>query len=494
MTTTLIALGALLLLPGLLVVRAPWTVVPALSLAFWALSIWWPPLSGLARGPGAWSAILLVSVLLLLLRVLPKHEVPPPPGWTAPPSPEPEPRPGLPTPRLASGPALAILVVALALLAVGAALAPRAGPRHGLPDDDRRASCSGATASRSRPSRCCRSRLSARTRPPSPRSPRTSALLSGSDPARAVLLVFVAAIAAAARGPLRARGDLAPAGGRRARRALRASSSRRGSTGSRSGARARPALCLGFVLPASALVLGHVSRSSAFAAGLLFAAGLVAQPLLAVAVWASCAAVLLGRRSRRALGRLALVSGGAAGLGGPGLVPALSALSARELLAILSPSARRPGRVPRRIRRAAARRPSWPDGSPGGPGGSASALVAGLGLRRAARGRSFTSGSRARSCPSRVSRRCARLAASTGPLDVVCASPPLLDWIPALAGRAAGEPGPWIPAVYEDEWAARVRRPCRTALLGPAVTSFHRRARSHRFTGRRRNRGARRAY
>ncbi len=135
MTTTLIAFGALLLLPGLLVVRAPWTVVPALSLAFWALSIWWPVLSGLARSRVV-AAILIVSLLLLLLRALPKHEVPPPPGWTAPPAPEPAPRPGLPTPRLTSGPALAILAVVLALLAVAPLLASRAGPPHGLPDDD----------------------------------------------------------------------------------------------------------------------------------------------------------------------------------------------------------------------------------------------------------------------------------------------------------------------------------------------------------------------
>src|SRR5512140_74581 len=117
MTVTLIALGALLLLPGLLVVRAPWTVVPALSLAFWALSIWWPLLARQARGR-LLAAILLVSLLLSLLRLLPKHQVAPPPGSTPPPEPEPEPRPGLPPPRLTGAPALAILVAALGLLAI----------------------------------------------------------------------------------------------------------------------------------------------------------------------------------------------------------------------------------------------------------------------------------------------------------------------------------------------------------------------------------------
>ena len=92
MTVTLIALVALLLLPGLLVVRAPWPVVPALSLAFWALSLWWPLLAGQARGRLV-AALLLAAVLLSLLRVLPKSQVPPPPGWTPPPEPEPEPRP-----------------------------------------------------------------------------------------------------------------------------------------------------------------------------------------------------------------------------------------------------------------------------------------------------------------------------------------------------------------------------------------------------------------
>ncbi len=39
----LLTLGVLLLLPGLLVVRAPWTAVPFLSAAFWIVSWWWLP-------------------------------------------------------------------------------------------------------------------------------------------------------------------------------------------------------------------------------------------------------------------------------------------------------------------------------------------------------------------------------------------------------------------------------------------------------------------
>src|SRR5512147_3138655 len=98
-TLALLPLAALVLLPGLLVVRAPWTAVPALSIAFWVLSAWWPPFAGLGRGRFV-SAALTAFGLLLLLRAIPKHEVPPPPGWNPLPAPPAPPRPGLPVPRL----------------------------------------------------------------------------------------------------------------------------------------------------------------------------------------------------------------------------------------------------------------------------------------------------------------------------------------------------------------------------------------------------------
>ena len=62
--------------------------------------------------------------------------------------------------------------------------------------------------------------------------------------------------------------------------------------------------------------------------------------------------------------------------------------------------------------------------------------------------------------PADRQRELLRIALTTAPLDVVCAPVDLLDWVPALAGRAAGEPGPWIPAIYRDEWNRRVLRPC----------------------------------
>ena len=58
----------------------------------------------------------------------------------------------------------------------------------------------------------------------------------------------------------------------------------------------------------------------------------------------------------------------------------------------------------------------------------------------------------------------ARAAAGTRPLDALCAPEGARDWVPALAGREAGEPGPWIPTVYADEWAARTPRPCGARL------------------------------
>ncbi|HEX9187478.1 MAG TPA: hypothetical protein VGB87_10420, partial [Vicinamibacteria bacterium] len=58
----------------------------------------------------------------------------------------------------------------------------------------------------------------------------------------------------------------------------------------------------------------------------------------------------------------------------------------------------------------------------------------------------------------------ARAAAATSPLEVVCAPDGVRDFVPALAGRAPGEPGPWIPPVYADEWARRAPRPCRARL------------------------------
>jgi hypothetical protein len=64
-----LALLALLLLPGLLVVRAPWTAVPLLSLTFWIASWWWLPAMGRTRLLGAFLVAFGLAALLRLARL-----------------------------------------------------------------------------------------------------------------------------------------------------------------------------------------------------------------------------------------------------------------------------------------------------------------------------------------------------------------------------------------------------------------------------------------
>jgi hypothetical protein len=59
------ALVALLVLPGALLVRAPWSLTPFLSLAFWCVSAWWVP-DGRTR---FLQAVLAATAVLLLLRL-----------------------------------------------------------------------------------------------------------------------------------------------------------------------------------------------------------------------------------------------------------------------------------------------------------------------------------------------------------------------------------------------------------------------------------------
>jgi hypothetical protein len=64
-----LALLALLLFPGLLVVRAPWTAVPFLSLTFWIASWWWLPSMGRTRLLGAFLLAFGLAALLRLARL-----------------------------------------------------------------------------------------------------------------------------------------------------------------------------------------------------------------------------------------------------------------------------------------------------------------------------------------------------------------------------------------------------------------------------------------
>jgi hypothetical protein len=95
----ILGLAALLLLPGFLVVRAPWTAVPFLSLFFWIASWWWLPFGGRGRFlAGALVTFTLLSVLRLV-RFRPAH-----PSWPS------------------------LVAVAAALLRASAGLVPIAGP------------------------------------------------------------------------------------------------------------------------------------------------------------------------------------------------------------------------------------------------------------------------------------------------------------------------------------------------------------------------------
>jgi len=58
----------------------------------------------------------------------------------------------------------------------------------------------------------------------------------------------------------------------------------------------------------------------------------------------------------------------------------------------------------------------------------------------------------------------ARAAGRVPPLSAICAGDDVRDFIPALIGRRAGEPGVWVPAAYSEEWARRAAWPCDTAL------------------------------
>jgi hypothetical protein len=456
----LLPLAALVLLPGLLVVRAPWSAVPVLSLAFWALSFWWPPFAGLGRGRFV-SAAVMASGLLFLLRLLPKHEVPPPPGWAPPPLPRVPARPGLPPPPLASGPSLVVLAASLALLAPlplwhnapGHALAFQTTIarllvwRDGVP----------ATAEPLLP-----------LAPVGAHAPAIATLaadasrVSGLDPSRSVLLVLVVAASLLLVGLFALHATWAPP--------------RAAALGALVGLAAAPwpaalaswgqgeaLLALAFALPAAALLVGHGSRSSALAAGMLLAGSALAQPVLAAIVLVACTiAANLGPRESRS--RWLLAGGLALVLAAPGLYPLLQSLSFREARGILL-SVRVSDLLPASlglvlagfapllfVRVATGSR----------RGRAAPATIATLAtMLLVVRVHGWIASGQ---LPLPVQAALARAAKETSPMQSVCATPGTLDWVPALAARAAGEPGPWIPPVYAEEWARRTRMRCKARV------------------------------
>jgi len=455
----LLALALLCLLPGALVVRSPWTAVPGLSLAFWALCAWWPPLAGRGRGR-VLAAALLAFGLLALLRLLPKHEVPPSPGWPAPPAPAPPARPGLPPPRATSNPSLLVAAVALVLLAPLPLWHHAPGPRLAFQTTTARLLL-------------WRDGIPATAEPLLPLAPvgaHAPALatlaadvshLSGLDPAPSLLLLVVAAAGLVLVGLFALHATWAPP--------------RVAALGALVGLAAAPwpgalsawgegeaLLALAFALPAAALLVGHASRSSALAAGMLWAASGLAQPLLAAGLLL-VVTVRLGRRGTA--GRLVPAFALTAALAAPGLWPLAQSLSSREAMAL--------GRSVRL--------------------GELLALALGLALAAAAplalvrlteprslAGRLATAGLAAVGAVLLIARvhgwvasgqlpaptrdALARAAAGANPLNTLCAPEGVREWVPALAGRAAGERGPWVPPVYADEWAARPPRPCSSRL------------------------------
>jgi hypothetical protein len=456
----LLSLAALLLLPGLLVVRAPWTAVPVLSLAFWALSAWWPPLAGLGRSRFV-SAAMTAFALLLVLRLLPKHGVPPPPGWSPPAVPPPPARRGLPPPPLASAGSLVVLAASLILLAPlplwthapGRALAFQTTTarlllwRDGIP----------ATAEPLLPLAPVGAHAAAIATLAAEAS-----RLSGLDPSRSVLLVVVVAAGLLLVGLFALHATWAPP--------------RAAALGALVGLAAAPwpgalapwgegeaLVALAFALPAAALILGHASRSSAVAAGMLLAASALAQPVLAAIVLVVCtiAAILVPREGRSRYLLSAIV---ALLLAAPGLSPLARALSLREaegILLSIAPHELLPFALGLVL---AAFSPllflRLPARSPGARVATAALATVATVLLVARVHGWMASGQ----LPVPVRAALARVAKETRPLQSVCAAEGARDWIPALAGRAAGEPGPWVPPVYAEEWALRPRMPCGARL------------------------------
>jgi len=459
------ALALLVLLPGLLVVRAPWTAAPALSLGFWALSASWLP--GLPRSRFVLAA-LVASALLVLLRFLPKHEVPPPPGWPVPPPPRSPQRPGQRPPPLRGGPSLLVAAAALMLLATAGSSRHAPGPRLAFQTTAARLLLWHDGPPLSEEPLLPLAPFGAHAPALATLAADVSAL-SSADPARTVLVVVVVAAAltlvglfalCATRLPpwvaaLTAVGTLAAAPWPGWLSVF---------------GPGEALLALGFLLPAAALIVGHGSRSSAVAAGMLAAAGALAHPLLAVAVVAASCLVALGRDEAGAavVRRLALAVVTAVLLAGPGLVPLARALSRRELLTLASPP---PARALLDV------------GVP-----VAVLILAWLFAPRASRRRARLSLAVLAAClavPLLVLRVHAWIAAGqlppatlsaladaalrTGPLDAVCAPDGVRDWVPALVARAPGDPGPWIPAVYTDAWARRTTSRCAAVVAAASA-------------------------
>ncbi len=423
----LAAMGTLLLLPGLLVVRVPARAVPFLSLAFWALTWWW--LAPFDAGRQRFLHAALVGfALLALLRLLKPLDL------------------GFPRPAtvLVLGAALLLLapVFVWSLLpgaemsfhSLGAVLFVW---RDGLP-------LSGEPLVSVQP-------FGAHA-PALPTLAADVSLLSGLAPPRAVLLVHQVALGLLLvaldalfllwfEPPVAALGAVLGLAVARVPTALAAW----GDGG--------PLLALAFAAAAAPRLVRSRSRSTAVAAGLFLGAGLLAQPALTSAVVLALVVAVRPWRESADRARWSLAVGVALFGALPGLWRFAAALSAREAWAALA----EPGLLDHARWIAAlaaiggtpfalrwvwrARRPwRWvvlPL--------LALAAVFSEGLGWTARVRELA--------PTAAERAAFRRAEGTQPLDRVCVEPGSAGvWIPALAGRAVSHP--WVPLVYRDEMAA----------------------------------------
>ena len=456
---------ALALLPGLLVVRAPWTAIAPISLGFWTLTAWWPPFASASRGR-LLTLALVASALLAAMRLLPKHEVAPPPGYAPPPQPPAPGRPGLAPPPLVSAPSLLVLFSALALLAPLPLWPHAPGPQLAFQ----------TTAARLV---VWRDAVPQGLEPLLPLEPFGAhspalatlaadvSLLTGIDAAPALLAVVGAAAGLVVLGLFALHATWAEpwaaAAGALTALALLPWPGALAFFGT-----GEALLALGFALPAAALLAGHGSRSSAVAAGWLFAASALAHPLVTAFAWLAALGASLRRERSTAQGsRAALTLGLALALAAPGLVPLLRALSAREAAAI-AVSARAStlllfacsvllaGLAPRAVASVIAARPRAARPAAAAIGVVAAVLVV-------VRVHAWFAGG---VLPEPTRAALARAAASTPTLAAICAPSRERDFVPALAGRRAGEPGVWIPALYAEEWARRERRSCDIQLFG----------------------------
>lgn len=427
----LLALVGLLLLPGLLLVRAPWPQVPFVSLAFWLLSWEW-----LGRLPAGRERFLIAALTasggLALLRLL----------------------------KLGSArrPRVAPCLLLLAAVARLAPLGAWAGPAgHQASFDALRSLLL-----------VWHDGLPLTYQPLLARAPfgptglgapalaADLALLSGVPVHRALLIVDLAALAllqVAAYALLR-RWSEPPTAALAAVLGLAAASALLGP------GEAPGVLALAFLVSAAALLVPGEGRSRAVAAGFLLAAAALSQPSFAVLAGTLLGSVLLLRALRRpdAVARLRLL-GGAAGVAVLAALPALAQAgadggsspgsSARVLFGTLL------GGLVAWL--TLHRRGAWSRG----------VLAALLALGAGASWSYYRSADRAsRPGPDAIA-ALAWIRAETGPLDVVCRQGAAGLWVPALAGRAVRPPGESWPA----ENQASSRRPCRYLFAGAGEPS-----------------------